>query len=559
MITPVIYQISEYTPPQYVIDIIQNTCLHYQYTHIKTKMMSDFIKDNFLDEFPNFFDIFTSIKDTIDKIEVFKYYILYLNGGVFLSSNAKLIKNIDTVSQDCDFFSVESIVIKNSIFNGLIGCVPKSIILKTALIKICDNINLLNENKYDLNRELYSIIIDHKSKLNNIKLFKEQINQQFATTIDDDNEVILIHYYKNNLCFIESNDKLIRENIKNKNKNDVKIGITFCCPENTNKMYSNGIHQNTLYFCELLLNIGYDTYLVIHDKKTIDESIFEKIFYDSRFKIIFLSDILNANLDFLVLLSYNVANRLLDSIRYLKTKIVSYCCGNSYIIDSEKVLYNQHKDAEIIYEYNTEPIYDAIWSIPQMMSTNQYYWETIHRCKCVEVPFVWSYRFFQHLHPNIDNYMYKKRDTTNIAIFEPNISIMKWGVPALFVCENSYRISKNINKVYLTNIVRENNTSVDFNVSRLEKQLKVLDLLKDKKIFIESRYNTLYFMSKYADIAVSHQWENPLNYLYLDLAWYGWPIVHNAHLCKDIGYYYEHFNYVQWRNFTGCYIKSSQK
>ena len=23
----------------------------------------------------------------------------------------------------------------------------------------------------------------------------------------------------------------------------------------------------------------------------------------------------------------------------------------------------------------------------------------------------------------------------------------------------------------------------------------------------------------------------------------GWPIVHNAHLCKDVGYYYEGFNY----------------
>ena len=52
-------------------------------------------------------------------------------------------------------------------------------------------------------------------------------------------------------------------------------------------------------------------------------------------------------------------------------------------------------------------------------------------------------------------------------------------------------------------------------------------------------------MSKYSDIAVSHQMENPLNYLYLDLAWMGWPIVHNAHLCKDVGYYYEGFDYDQ--------------
>jgi hypothetical protein len=50
-------------------------------------------------------------------------------------------------------------------------------------------------------------------------------------------------------------------------------------------------------------------------------------------------------------------------------------------------------------------------------------------------------------------------------------------------------------------------------------------------------------MNVYADIAVSHQWENNLNYLYFDLAWMGWPIVHNALFCKDVGYYYSEFNY----------------
>lgn len=50
-------------------------------------------------------------------------------------------------------------------------------------------------------------------------------------------------------------------------------------------------------------------------------------------------------------------------------------------------------------------------------------------------------------------------------------------------------------------------------------------------------------MSNYADIAVSHTWENYLNYLYFDIAWMGWPIVHNGKLCKEVGYYYDEFNY----------------
>jgi hypothetical protein len=66
-------------------------------------------------------------------------------------------------------------------------------------------------------------------------------------------------------------------------------------------------------------------------------------------------------------------------------------------------------------------------------------------------------------------------------------------------------------------------------------------------------------MSKYADIAVSHQWENPLNYLYFDLAWMGWPIVHNAHLCKDVGYYYDEFNYEEGGNVLNSVIENHDK
>ena len=33
-----------------------------------------------------------------------------------------------------------------------------------------------------------------------------------------------------------------------------------------------------------------------------------------------------------------------------------------------------------------------------------------------------------------------------------------------------------------------------------------------------------------------------LNYLYLEVAYLGFPIIHNSPMCKDIGYYYEEDN-----------------
>jgi hypothetical protein len=183
-----------------------------------------------------------------------------------------------------------------------------------------------------------------------------------------------------------------------------------------------------------------------------------------------------------------------------------------------------------------------------MVNCNINYWQTLYITKCIEVPFIWSnksikFAAFTEKIKNEDDLLYKfKNENKKIGIFEPNISIMKWCFPALLICENSYRINKDIDKVLLCNI-NDKNENDSFNLTALNNIVKSLDLFEDKKISIESRYNTLVFMKSHADIAVSHQMENPLNYLYLDLAWMGWPIIHNAHLCKDIGYYYENFDY----------------
>ena len=50
-------------------------------------------------------------------------------------------------------------------------------------------------------------------------------------------------------------------------------------------------------------------------------------------------------------------------------------------------------------------------------------------------------------------------------------------------------------------------------------------------------------LHNYTDIVVSHQWSNPLNYSYLDCFYLEYPLIHNAHMCKDAGYYYDSWNF----------------
>ena len=59
-----------------------------------------------------------------------------------------------------------------------------------------------------------------------------------------------------------------------------------------------------------------------------------------------------------------------------------------------------------------------------------------------------------------------------------------------------------------------------------------------------------------AQVVVSHTHMNPLNYLYFDLAYMGYPILHNGYMCSDIGYFYEENNFEMAANTLNEILES---
>ena len=122
---------------------------------------------------------------------------------------------------------------------------------------------------------------------------------------------------------------------------------------------------------------------------------------------------------------------------------------------------------------------------------------------------------------------------------------MKWFLPSFVLCERAYQLSPQlVDRVYITNAFREK-IGDTLNSKKIENTVRYTDLFLDKRVFFEKRFITFEFMKTHADVAVFHQWGNPLNYIYLEMAWLGYPFVHNAHLCADLGYYYEGYNLEQ--------------
>jgi hypothetical protein len=574
-----ILQFYKTIPPKYVIEYNLKNISNCNYiSHKDTDFFkwSEFIKNNPCDKFKDIQTLHDNTELYFFRKYFFILYYLYIEGGLFINDDIIIEQSFKEIDLSDKIIVVESALNSENAFIECIYSYKKSKFIELLLNKF---ILKYKENVLKTDSEIISFItttiisfakmtnellsqMDFSS--NKITICKEFMEDNVSSIYNGDiTNIYFKHYYNSSVKIFtlpEYPNKIIN-NIDVTNYSSIKIGVTLNLVNSINEMFANGINQNTFYLVELLTNIGYDVILYVDSGKlnSETENVLKELLYDTRFKYKPFSSILNDDLNILIQLSFSFWNdsKVIKYLKYMNVKMIGYFCGNTYIITSEKILYNQHKTRDNSRECfkfvldDGRPVLDEIWSIPQMVNTNLHYWKTFYRTKCIPVPFIWSTKSFYFTIKQLKltdetQLLYtNKGENKSVGIFEPNISIMKWCLPSVIICENAYRKNKKIKHVYITNIP-QNNTSNginDFNIETFNHAISSLDIFSDKICSVESRFNTLEFMKNYCDVAVSHQWENPLNYLYFDLAWMGWPIIHNAYLCKDVGYFYDQFNY----------------
>lgn len=195
-IPKVIFQTSPNSQDQYVIDIINKRCPGWEYKHFTDRSIIQFFIENPLDEFPFILNLFQRLKFGAHKADLFRYYYLYIHGGVFMDSDAIMEVDITEIVNDYEFFSVKS-YIEGTVFQGFIGCSPKNPIIYEAL-KDAYMIDVENLTNYYhlLTANMYTIIQDGNFDFE-YKLYKElESDGEKAITVNDNGEPILTHYWR---------------------------------------------------------------------------------------------------------------------------------------------------------------------------------------------------------------------------------------------------------------------------------------------------------------------------------------------------------------------------
>ena len=487
---------------------------------------------------------------------IFVLYFLYNNGGFFAEENY-IFESMELPSNFVIYDPLEKIFDFSCMGFEKQNIFLLDVLYQFAIQPIKDHRPMEEFFQEQLKR--YVLKKNHNYQYRNLSQWRhhefneKKINFQLLNASQYSNTKVI---YRNNKIIARSqrlNYKISEKTFANTRRQDIKIGSTLDVPDTYTNLFSNGINQNSLFFAELLLNCGFDVFFLTKYEKKKEDGILEKLFYDDRFKTLPLKKALICNIDIVFMFGFIIGANDINELRKFNKKVVAYLCGNEYLLDTEKMLYSQHEDRN--FKFDEGVVYDEIWSIPQMYGMNKDYWEILYRCPCLCIPFIWSPRVIyqlEKLHETSYDYQKNKKLFANLSIMEPNISVMKWALPSIMLAEEYYRKnSEKIGFLLVTNV--DNRENIDtlnhFHQEAFDDFLKRLDLKKEDKIITCARFPTFYTLKKFdIDIVLSHQWGNPLNYLYLDLAWMGYPIVHNAHLCRDVGYYYD-----------GFYVKEGEK
>lgn len=312
------------------------------------------------------------------------------------------------------------------------------------------------------------------------------------------------------------------------------VGITFFVSTRVSDIWSNGAVQNIIFLYLLLKKMpSVAEVLLINggDGEILPEGL---LLGDIPLQFYKVKDVAH-RLDVLIDGNAQMSIPDMQSVQQHGGKIVNYLIGNDFVIDMERCLFGRPSGTM----FNGLK-YDAVWTLPHHEKTCRSYFEVMHRCLVTVVPYIWSPMF---LKKGIDSlkvpssFFYQQTSAAKkIAIFEPNLNVVKTCHYPLLVCEEAYRRKPELFKaVYVTNTAHMKNNET------FQHFIGTMDVAINKVATIEDRFHTPYFLSEHTDIVVSHQWENQLNNLYLDVLYGGYPLVHNSEMLK-CGYYYEPFN-----------------
>ncbi|MBI0159182.1 hypothetical protein BGI05_08990 [Snodgrassella alvi] len=320
----------------------------------------------------------------------------------------------------------------------------------------------------------------------------------------------------------------------------MRIGISVITHANQN-IWENGMSQNIIFLVQSLkaipfvksvdlINVGGQPGMA----EQIDLSLFDlRLLSEQEAEDAF---------DVIIELAGALNPQWLALQRARGKKVVFYCVGQPYVGLAEFNVFEKPTSFPPVDRS------DEVWVLPKDKDYIPML-RTMYRCPVHVTPYLWDPMFISRRKQEISEHGFYfgwrgnlqdgVKTPLNVAIFEPNISVVKTSSIPMLACDEAYRAEpQSIGMMHVLNTLHMKDHLTMLYLANS------LNLVKDHKACFYGRHDIAGFMSQHANAVVSHQWCNDQNYLYLDALYGDYPLIHNSPWLKEFGagYYYPDFN-----------------
>jgi len=320
-------------------------------------------------------------------------------------------------------------------------------------------------------------------------------------------------------------------------KREKKLGIVI---HNKASFFWNGLTQNAYFLHQCCEAMGYSCQFLCGEANpdpfehkgmsvkqiTTDSAVFNPMEYHT-----------------IITVTTKVSDEVYAFLKVNKVGVVALVCGNNYMQDQEEFV-KGIKDVTTFLGKSRN--IDEQWLIPSYHHFIDYM-ELIRKKPAFLVPHLWSPEIIMTNAPLKINQpeaaMFyslanRKSKKINLIIMEPNLNLYKSSWLPIMAAEKLHIEHPDlIDGVYIFNFPGHNHAGGMIEILTVAPKIQKFGRLTQVQIM-----NLFNNQSEHMPIIVSHQVLNSLNYLYYEMLYYGYPLIHNSPDLDGCGYKYAENN-----------------
>lgn len=193
----VLFQTSRNSQEPYISEQAMFFAPGWEYKHFTDQDALEYFLSNPMSEFPLISEKFSAIIDGPHKADLFRYYYMYQNGGLFIDSDLSIEVPVDTLVGECELMTSYS-DIDGRAFNGLLYANKNNKVIYECLEHIYDiDVDYLSKNYHVICEYLLESIKRNKDTINMKLHYWDHFKGEHPHPMyNDSGEVVVIHYWK---------------------------------------------------------------------------------------------------------------------------------------------------------------------------------------------------------------------------------------------------------------------------------------------------------------------------------------------------------------------------